>query len=515
MKHTALVITGICAALFVLLALGSLVQQASTPSALTYARQDAEINRLRREDAQASTLQPLDLALAAGWRVLPLAACVGALLYAASLGVAHIARFRHERMPDSRGLLPVLSLDQRTAQLALSGFHTARIEDARRANVPHSLAYHAPHYRTDSGGIPLLPAHVTPALGAPIPTFGELLTSGRIGQGQPLMLGHDLTEDTAIWGSWRDLYSAGVGGQQGGGKSWTAASLIAQSMLNGARVILCDPHASDEESLTRRLAPLLPFMAMYADDDHQIEQAARYAADELSRRRDTKHPDRTPVLLVIDEWTSLLRRGLGDTLPGILSDLTQQGRKFGVNAMLLAQRWSVEAAGGGDVRNCLTAHYVHRTRSDEARMQTGLRGGALPDDTMTLLPGQCYLVDTKGGVRKVATPHMEADDLSRVAAMLGDGTQATTGRVIVPPADAWGKPEGSLREARDDQASRPSESSAAIPAEALRVRSLFMGGMPLPAVVFEIKGVKSSEGRRYQIALTEVQELLRAAMGAA
>ena len=74
MKHTALVITGICAALFVLLALGSLVQQASTPSALTYARQDAEINRLRREDAQASTLQPLDLALAAGWRVLPLAA---------------------------------------------------------------------------------------------------------------------------------------------------------------------------------------------------------------------------------------------------------------------------------------------------------------------------------------------------------------------------------------------------------------------------------------------------------
>jgi hypothetical protein len=448
---------------------------------------------------QAQAIAPAQFVSAFVLALMPAAIAVTCLVMLAAWGSVAIIRFRRERQPDARGLLPVNAWQLAdVAPDALGAYHGARQIEAARQPVPHTITYSpssAPHYaprfdyRGGLGGAALSAAD-EPAARGDVPSFAELLSAGRIGRGQPLMLGYDLAEGAPIWGTWRDLYSAGVGGSQGGGKSWTAASLIAQSMLNGAQVILCDPHAGDDESLTTRLELLLPYMLMHADDDQQIEAAAHFAGDELARRREKKSSDRSPILLVIDEWTSLLRRGLSDKLPPILSDLTQEGRKYGVNALLLAQRWSVGAAGGGDVRNCLTAHYVHRTRADEARMQTGLRGSALPDDTMTLQPGQSYLVDTKGSVRKVATPTMQASDLGHVAGLLG-------------------KPDGSLMEAQTEQASRSS-----IRPEAARALSLFQNGLDVPQIVKELRGVDAQGGRRYQDAAREVQALLREALGA-
>ena len=54
--------------------------------------------------------------------------------------------------------------------------------------------------------------------------------------------------------------------------------------------------------------------------------------------------------------------------------------------------------------------------------------------------------------------------------------------------------------------------SAPASAEALRVAQLFQNGMDLAAIVLELRGVRSSEGKRYQVALSEVQALLRAGL---
>lgn len=522
MKRALLIIGGVLGAIAALLILGAI---AARLGGLHYdpvlaARQDAEIARLARESARAEALAPLDLALGIFWKLLPAVALAGGLLYLGALGVAHVARFRHERQPDIRGLLPVPAAEiSEIGRAALAGYHAARIEEARRPLVPvvpHNLTYHAPHYRGEPGRA-ALPAPNEPAAVAPAPTFAQLLDGGRVGPGQPLMLGYDLVAGAPIWGSWRDLYSAGVGGAQGGGKSWTAASLIAQSMLNGARVILCDPHAGDEESLSSRLAPLLPLMLTRAEDERQILESARYAADELQRRRERRSADRTPLLLVIDEWTSLLRRGLGDTLPAILSDLTQEGRKYQVNALLLAQRWSVEAAGGGDVRNTLTAHYVHRTRADEARMQTGLRGGALPDDTMQLQPGQSYLVDTKGNVRKVATPRMGAADLDRVADLLGAAADRPAergqapgqpGRIIAFPAASRPGP-GPAPAPTDESAASASGRAAPPDAETARLLARFAAGATLHELAGDLAGTSNPSHRAYKEARQRVEQLLR------
>jgi hypothetical protein len=482
--------------------------------------------RQRLAIEQARAVAPYQTFAAAGWALLPLVAAVLLLGLLAVWGSVAIIRFRHERQPDSRGLLPVEAYQlAHVAPQALGAYHGTRQIEAARQPVPQTVTYaphDAPHYapRLDYRGDPgraALPAPDEPAelLGA-APSFAELLGSGRIGRGQPLCLGYDLAAGAPIWGSWRDLYSAGVGGSQGGGKTWTAASLIAQSMLNGARVILCDPHAGDEESLTTRLAPLLGHMLLRADDERQIEAAVRFAGDELARRREKRSADRAPILLVVDEWTSLLRRGLAEKLPPILADLTQEGRKYGVNALLLAQRWSVDAAGGGDVRNTLTAHYVHRTRADEARMQTGLRGGALPDDTMALQPGQSYLVDTKGNVRKVATPQMSAGDLVSVAGLLaGPGTSApsvtpSTGRPLgFRPGRLEGAAEGAAEGASAALLPRHQEAPEWTPEEARILAALKEGKSP-GEVAAELAG--TSGGRKYQEAARRVAELISRAL---
>jgi hypothetical protein len=527
MKQLLIIVAAICVALLALAAaVGAFTPAPFDP--LAYERQQLALE-------QARTLAPVQTFTAAVGMLVPVAAAVISLVMATAWGSVAIIRFRRERHPDSRGLLPVGEEQLGdVSPRALGAYHGARQIEAARQPVPHTITYSphdAPHYAPHSAatyaprldydhrgepGRDALPAPDEPAAAGDqvAPSFAELLSAGRIGRGQPLMLGYDLVEASPIWGSWRDLYSAGVGGAQGGGKSWTAASLIAQSMLNGARVILCDPHAGDEESLTTRLSALRPHLLIHADDDKQIEAAARYAADELQRRREQKSADRTPILLVIDEWTSLLRRGLGEKLPPILSDLTQEGRKYGVNALLLAQRWSVDAAGGGDVRNCLTAHYVHRTRADEARMQTGLRGSALPDDTMQLQPGQSYLVDTRGNVRKVATPAMSTSDLVRVSLLLAapSDAPAESRPMGFRPARGEGANEGA-NEGAAGEPLRAHHSAVTLTAEELRIVALFLGGKTPSDLAAELAGGKKS-GDAYKQAALRVAEILRRALGA-
>jgi hypothetical protein len=49
-------------------------------------------------------------------------------------------------------------------------------------------------------------------------------------------------------------------------------------------------------------------------------------------------------------------------------------------------------------------------------------------------------------------------------------------------------------------------------AEAARVYGLFLDGKSLAEIVYQVRGVKSNQGGKYQAALSDVQDLLRQAM---
>lgn len=425
-------------------------------------------------------------------------AIAGCVAFLGALGALSMLRYHRERWPDRRGLLPVVAEDQATAIAALAGYHAARIEEARRPlhpTTPATLTY-APHlayeYEYKGGTVNnpgMLPgAPPTMPLAPPPPSFSSLLDAGKVGRGNPMLLGFDRDTGAAVEGSWLDLYSCAVGGLSGSGKSWTACFLAAQAALYGARIVLLDPHADNPESLANRLSPMRPqFVCDVADSPAAMLQAVNLVAGELEERKSGRRGE--PWLFIADEFSALQRGDLAEPLAHLVEALGQEGRKLKLYGMVCGQVWSARRSGGTELRDSLASAYVHRLRPAQARMLTGLTSDDLPADLISLPAGSAYLLSTAGELRPVAIPQMSPADIRRVAEL------------------ASGKPDGSLMEAKTAQASRSSGS-----AEAARALAMFRNGLDLPQIVAELRQIKTSSGRQYQEAAREVQQLLREAL---
>jgi hypothetical protein len=372
----------------------------------------------------------------------------------------------------------------------------------------------------------LLPAPADEEQAAPlelappsIPTFAALLDAGMVGPGRPLLLGFRASDGQPLAGGWNDLYSVGIGGMTGSGKTWLVAFLVGQSAAANARLILIDPHAGDPESLATRLAPLAAsYMCDVASTPDQIESALKLASGKLEKRRQGTS-GAWPLLLVVDEWTSLLRGRLGDTLTATALDYAEQGRKYGCFALLAAQAWQIDAAG--PVRDRLASHYTMRTRGDQFRYQMGLRGSA-PLDTLFLKPGEAYFLSTHGDLAKVQIPQMRDTDLARVAA-LADRSAPAVGQPmgfhpvaarVTPSAQlvTAGRQDGDTAVTAAAPVTTASGRAKVLSPEAARAATLLVEGNSIPAIVKELRGVVPREGRRYMTALDEVTSLLKEAM---
>lgn len=449
--------------------------------------------------------------------LLGLAALVAALWRAVGLLGALSARLRVIRAPGDTPL-DVGAL-QAPGWGKLAGDALAAHYGVQNTWAAHSdhrnLQTYAPHivYRADVEGTLAAPA-APAALPLPAaPSLRQLLDAGDVGQGRPLLLGIDAATGEPIRGSFKSLYSTGIGGLQGSGKTWAAALLLAQSAAHGARLVICDPHAGDSESLAARCAGLAPaFLCEPASDPRDILSAIRLADDELQRRK-AGAPERWPLIVAIDEWTSLLRGELGDELPRLVEAFTTEGRKLNIHAMPMAQRWDKPAAGA--LRNTLASAYAFRLRPDEVRMLTGLRAASLPDDTLTLPPGSAYLMTTAGELRKVVIPVMTEADVSALGMQ---ATQPAAPNGAPPPrpfgfrpspAEAAGKPAGRAIETKPESTFTASPRPTLDP-EAARVVSLFLAGKTIPEIITEVYNV--SAGRAYQEKRALVERILRDAL---
>jgi hypothetical protein len=307
-------------------------------------------------------------------------------------------------------------------------------------------------------------------------------------------------------------------------KSWLAAFLLSQSVLQGARLIVCDLHYGSPESLGTRLEALAPaFMCDVASTPDAILSAMKLGHDKL-KQRIAGRGGNWDILIAIDEFTSLLRTKVGPVLPGFLEDVTEQGRKFHVNGLLSAQGWTKDSAG--TVRNRLTSNYVLRQRPDEARYQLGLGAGQLPLD-IRLLPDACgYLLDVRGNLTKIVVPQMTAADLANVGQMIASPANAQGSPFGFAPAsrplqaiaahassEAEPKRNRSGNEAGNDAASTaPGRGVPAVmmPPEAARVYAAWQDGRDVTDLAKEANGGKAT-GAGYQQKLREINDLLRQA----
>ncbi|HMQ35738.1 MAG TPA: hypothetical protein PKD53_33845, partial [Chloroflexaceae bacterium] len=486
-----------------------------------YARQLAEAERIARDAELGAAWAPRRAAvanLAVMLVTLSLAAGIAGLgVYLAALGVSHARfRFRHAR-PDGAGLLdvPIGQLGS-VAPQALGAYHAARIAEAQQQPVPHSLTW-SPHYRHDHRADALGTA-LAPALQPPVelPSFRTLLDGGRVGRGNPMLLGFDAENGAPVEGSWLDLYSCGLGGLSGSGKSWTACFLAAQAALFGTRIVLLDPHAGNAESLAARLEPLAGrFLCAPAESPREMRAAVELVAEELRRRKAGKSGD--PLLFIADEYSALQRGELADPLAALVEGLGQEGRKLGLYAMVAGQVWTATRAGGSEVRDSLASAYVHRCRPAQARYLTGLLAADLPGDLLELPAGTAYLLNTAGAFRRVIIPRMDPGDLGRVAEQLAGPASAAPS--AAPSAErpigfrTPGAGSGAGSDSGSDSAratSSPSGRGAALTPEEAQILARFLAGESPGEIAEALAGGKG--GRGYADAARRVADVLRRAL---
>lgn len=253
------------------------------------------------------------------------------------------------------------------------------------------------------------------------PSFADLVRSGEMLQAiqeRRLIIGYANRE--LRYGSWLDLYSCAVAGVSGSGKTTTVLFLLYQSVLHGAKIILIDPHMHEpEESLAARLTPLGKALGYRPVDDstENVLRAVRYLSREVKRRKETG--SKTPFLVfVIDEFNAVMRNGeVKDELAELLLSIAQEGRKFGIFAMLIGQRWSHEEIGGAKIRSSLASSLAHRfTDENQAKLLIGSRSGA---KCLELETGHYLFRDTSGALCEMVTPKTDESDIHMVLSLLG------------------------------------------------------------------------------------------------
>jgi hypothetical protein len=396
-----------------------------------YDRLERERREADRQEERREWQQSVDQFTVPVTRVVVTATVTTLIVALPVLGVAGAVLFFRRRAalayPDAAGRLPVQLADaeyQRIAAAALGAFHQtqhtlAATSYAVPANYAPHISYAYDHGQVGSAGAGALSTE--PAARAPdaadIVTFADLLASGRIGRGQPLVIGQ-AGNGQLLRCQWERLYSSAIGGLSGSGKSWTAASLIAQSLLSGAHVALIDPDAADANSLSSRLAPLAGrFLADPAEDDQQIRHLLDLLLAEFERRKNREQKGK-PLIIAVDEYNDLAR-----SLPQLadLIDLIgRRGRRQGMFAVAMSHQWQGKKVGGAEIRDVFASAFVHRLRPSQVRMLTGLTAADLPDDVLQLPDGTAYLIDTRGQMQRVAIPRMVNSDVARVAGLLED-----------------------------------------------------------------------------------------------
>jgi hypothetical protein len=253
-------------------------------------------------------------------------------------------------------------------------------------------------------------------------TFQELLELGVIQEAisaGKMVLG--FANGELRYGTWKDFNSAGIGGVSGSGKTTTIRFLLFQTVLLKGRFIMIDPHIEDqEESLAAQFRVFKQSHVFPPCDDNAsaVTKRVRWLMKEYLRRKEQgiKGP---PIILVLDELNALIRRmspELRKELTDLLLTLAQEGRKFGLFALLIAQRWSEQDQGGkpygAAIRSSLSSMLAHRFIDEEqAKKLIGSKNGPR---CLELEKGHYLFRDTEGHLAEIVTPFTQREDSQAV-----------------------------------------------------------------------------------------------------
>ncbi len=353
-------------------------------------------------------------------------------------------------------------------------------------------------------------------------TFRELIELGviqkAISRGE-MLLGY--TNGEARYGTWLDYYSCGVGGVSGSGKTTTVRCLLFQTVLARGKLIMIDPHIEQqEESLAAqfRVFQSSHIFPPCGDQQSAVAKRVRWLMKEYLRRKaGGKGPD---IILVLDELNALIRRlpaELRKELADLLLTITQEGRKFGLFALLIAQRWSEQDLGGRNygaaIRSCLASTLAHRfTDEEQAQKLAGRKNAA---HCLELEQGHYLFRDTQGRLMEMITPlTLESDAIyirSLLARMENTPENTPKPRENTPTSEVSRELENTPkpRENTPESTQETTSENTRLVELARQVLAMQADGMQKPDIMRNVWKVNPGGSEEYKRANEEYQQVMR------
>ncbi len=196
-----------------------------------------------------------------------------------------------------------------------------------------------------------------------LPAFRDILES--LEPGDPMVLGFEPGTGKAITGGFHRIYSCGIFGVSGSGKTTGLYSIIAQSLLLYPEIkyMVIDPHADRPEGLTKGLPKTAHFEHL---DALNVRPGLTRFVHELDARLKTDRDyTAAPSVLLIDELPVMMKSSQGQAVEAVLGRIASEGRKVACFALISGQDTRLKAAGGN--RDLLTSQIAYNLRKKQAR----------------------------------------------------------------------------------------------------------------------------------------------------
>jgi hypothetical protein len=257
-----------------------------------------------------------------------------------------------------------------------------------------------------------------------IPDLLHLLKHDMLG-GLDLLLGYRV-DGTPRYGMWDDLRTFVVAGKSRSGKTVTMAFYIVQALLAGAVVYVCDPHYSKKSGLLKVLDPLVPYLQVARKDSEIVTLVKNFKAIMETRVAALDSSNR-PMLLVIDEWSKLLRDLSSDDTDVLVNTVLACAEEYaGYNgyAMIAGHEWTARESGGrkgAAIRRGFHAVFLHRIDEEYARyLLPGAKGRKMAKQAPNLATGRAIFLDAEGDYDTLRIPYYgdRREAIYEVAAML-------------------------------------------------------------------------------------------------
>jgi hypothetical protein len=416
------------------------------------------------------------------------------------------------RMPaDALGNYPILLKSSEQALIHAMTFAPGNspVKQARIKEVTGTLA------QLPAPGRDEIPGKAASPFGTSVlvPTLAEQIEQQDTIPGEPeSILGYAL-DGGPRRGPWNKLHSFFVAGGSGSGKSSTVAYYAALAVLHNARLLLIDPDAAEEESITRRLSPLSPFLlAPVGNTPQSALRVVEIANQEM------EEPGSYPIVLIVDEFSTIMRHGkLGglwseaaQPIASCLEEYAQRGRKRNRTAIVIGQIAKASRTGGTELRASMTATFVHRIKPQQARLMLDPEEA---DQCEYLEPGEALVLLTNAvSTYRMRIPYADLSDMMLVAQLMRPTSGRKPNRETSPALHV-------LRHDDDDElvetcpqpARNLVETSPATAWEAkvARVRELRSQSRTQKQILYQVWGVTPGGNAAYVQARDEYQQIVK------